>query len=127
MFDFNIPILQNILHGCFWNRNKDTGQILTLKVLTPQNGQTHSNKLSANSRQIFWVCLTIFNWFSYKFLTVLTTVIENCDCCTLTRHKCTERVENTDVCQEVKVLLSITLYFSQLHSPFGYINVFRPK
>ena len=33
--------------------------ILTLYEPTPENGQTHSNNLSANLRRIVWVCLTI--------------------------------------------------------------------
>ena len=32
---------------------------LALSAQTPQNGQTHSNNLSAVCQQIIWVCLTI--------------------------------------------------------------------
>ena len=40
--------------------------LLTLQALTPQNGQTHSNNLSAICRQIVWVCLTILRGWLLK-------------------------------------------------------------
>ena len=50
----------------FWMFSSTAGQqinILTLSAAIPQNGQTHSNNLSAICRRIVWVCLTIlWNW-----------------------------------------------------------------
>ena len=39
--------------------NEQSNEVLTLQTPISQNGQTHSNNLSENCRQIVWECLTI--------------------------------------------------------------------